>query len=58
MYYILNQTNAYCLKAIKQINDIDLKSILDEHLYIRIKKIYNVDTNNALLILVECDSDE
>jgi hypothetical protein len=46
------------LKAVKQINDIDLKTILDEHLFLRIKKVYSVDLNNALLIMVELETEE
>lgn len=47
---------AYCLKAIKQTNDIDLKFILQSKFFERIKKLYNLDTNNSLLILVHLDT--
>lgn len=47
----------YCLKATKQTNDIDLKTVLEEKYYEKIKRTYNVDLN-ALLIMVQLNSQE
>jgi hypothetical protein len=49
---------AYCLKATKQTSDITLQLLLEAKHYERIKKIYNLDFNNALLILVTLENSE
>jgi hypothetical protein len=49
---------AYCLKAINEIKDIDLKTILQEKFFERIKKSYNIDVHNSLLILINLDTAE
>jgi len=49
---------AYCLKATKQTSDITLQTLVEPKYYERIRKIYNLDFNNALLILVILENSE
>lgn len=49
---------AYCLKATKQTSDITLQTLVEPKYYERIRKIYNLDFNNALLILVTLENSE
>jgi hypothetical protein len=49
---------AFCLKAIKQTSDITLQLMLEAKYYDRIKKTYNLDYHNALLILVSLENTE
>jgi hypothetical protein len=56
--YLFPDAMAYCLKAIKQTNDIDLKTLLEMRFFDRIKKCFNVDTHNSLIILVHLDTSE
>jgi len=56
--YVVPDTMAYCLKAINEIKDIDLKTILQEKFFERIKKSYNIDVHNSLLILINLDTAE
>jgi hypothetical protein len=46
----------YCLRAVKLTSDIDLKQILHVKHYEQIKKTYNLDNLNSLLILVHFES--
>ena len=49
---------AYCLKATKQTSDITLQLLLETKYFERIKRIYNLEVNNALLILVSLENSE
>jgi hypothetical protein len=53
--YILKDIMAYCLKAVKQLNDIDLCKLIDENFFKRIKKTYHLDSHNSVLILVQLE---
>jgi hypothetical protein len=57
-FYIIPDSTAYCLKAIKQAGDIDLKLLLEEKIFSKIKKCYNLDGLNSLLILVHLETTE
>jgi poly(A)-specific ribonuclease len=53
--YILKDIMPYCLKAVKQINDVDLSKLLHENFFKRIKKTYTLDSHNSILILVQLE---
>jgi hypothetical protein len=56
--YAVPDSMAYCLKAIKQTSDIDLKTLLEDKFFERVKKCYNIDVHNSLLILVNLETAE
>lgn len=43
----------YCLKAVKLTNEIDLKAITGEKFFDKLKKVYSLDGQNALLIILD-----
>ena len=54
--YLFPDAMPYCLKAIKQINDVNLTTLLEEPFLKRIKKYYHLDAHNSLLILVHLEN--
>lgn len=53
--YLVPGTMPYCLRAIKNLGDVDLKSLLDEKYFERIKKCFTVEGQTCLLILVSLE---
>jgi hypothetical protein len=51
-------SNIYCLKAVKGVGDIDLKTILPDDQFERVKKTSNIDNNSALLIMADLDGED
>ena len=46
----------YCLRGVKkQSSEIELKNILNGKYFEKIKKVYSIDSYNALLILVQIE---
>ena len=49
----------YCLKSTKTVGDIDLKNVLqDDEQYSRIKRFYNIDSQNTLIIIADLENEE
>lgn len=43
----------YCLKATKSTNDIDLKALLSPKIYDKIRKSFNLEEANSLLVMAD-----